>query len=80
MNCVSPGLVVTDINRREIEAHPENFKRRLETIPRGCAGETASLVGPVIALLSKATEHMVGQAVFVDGGISIGDTFLMTKD
>ncbi len=77
VNAVAPGLVVTDINRADIEANPDSFRQRVASIPRGKSGETSLLVAPVIALLSPGTAHMVGQTIFVDGGASIGDTFIM---
>jgi len=72
VNSIAPGLFVTDINRKEIEANPEIFKQRVEDIPRGKVGEPSFLVAPVIAFLAPGTNHMVGQTVFVDGGASIG--------
>jgi NAD(P)-dependent dehydrogenase (short-subunit alcohol dehydrogenase family) len=72
VNSISPGLVLTDFNRKEIEANPEVFRQRVEDIPRGKVGEPASLVAPVIALLTSGTDHMIGQTLAVDGGTSIG--------
>lgn len=79
VNAVAPGMIVTDINRKEVEANPENFKKRVASIPRGKAGETSSVVAPVVALLSPGARHIVGQTIFCDGGSSIGDTFVMNK-
>ena len=72
VNSIAPGLFVTDINRKEIEANPEIFKQRIADIPRGKVGEPSLLVAPVIALLAQGTDHMVGQTLSVDGGTSIG--------
>jgi NAD(P)-dependent dehydrogenase (short-subunit alcohol dehydrogenase family) len=72
VNSISPGLFLTDINRKEIEANPEVFKQRIADIPRGKVGEPAFLVAPVIALLTPGTDHMIGQTLVVDGGTSIG--------
>lgn len=80
VNSVAPGMVVTDINRKDVEANPDSFRKRIDSIPRGRAGETSSLVAPVIALLSPGCAHIVGQTIFCDGGLSIGDTFVMGKN
>ncbi|MDR1315616.1 MAG: SDR family oxidoreductase [Spirochaetales bacterium] len=72
VNSISPGLFVTDINRKEIEANPEIFRQRVADIPRGKAGEPPLLVAPVVALLTPGTDHMVGQTLAVDGGTSAG--------
>lgn len=77
VNSVAPGIIVTEINRKQIEANPDSFKKRVGSIPRGVAGRTEWLVAPVIMLLSPGSAHMTGQTVFVDGGCTAGDTFVM---
>ncbi len=77
VNCVAAGIVVTDFNRADIEKHPESFKKRINAIPRGKPGETSLMVSPVITLLSPGSAHIVGQTIFVDGGATIGDTYVM---
>ena len=77
VNSVAPGLVLTEINRQDAALYPHSVQKRIDSIPRGKAGEPSSIVGPVIALLSPATNHMVGQTIFVDGGFTVGDMFVM---
>lgn len=77
VNSVAPGIIVTEINRKQVEANPDSYKKRVESIPRGVAGKTQWLVAPVIMLLSPGSEHMTGQTIFVDGGCTAGDTFVM---
>lgn len=77
VNSVAPSMIVTEINRKQIEENPDSYKRRVESIPRGVAGRTEWLVAPVIMLLSPGSVHMTGQTVFVDGGCTAGDTFVM---
>lgn len=78
INSVAAGIVVTDFNRGDINSHQESFKRRVDAIPRGKPGETSLVVAPVISLLSPGSAHIVGQTVFVDGGSTIGDTYVMS--
>ena len=80
VNSVAPGMIVTDINRKQIEENPRSYEKRIESIPRGCAGRTEWLVAPVIMLLSPGSVHMTGQTVFVDGGCTAGDTFVMEAE
>ena len=80
VNSVAPGMIVTDINRKQIEENPRSYEKRIESIPRGCAGRTEWLVAPVIMLLSPGSVHMTGQTVFVDGGCTAGDTFVMETE
>ena len=79
VNVLSPGLVVTDINRATVMANPDGYRRRIEAIPRGVPGRVEWLVGPVVMLLSPGSVHLTGQVICVDGGISTGDTFVMDK-
>ena len=79
VNVLSPGLVVTDINRATIMANPDGYRRRIEAIPRGGPGRLEWLVSPVVMLLSPGSAHLTGQVICVDGGISTGDTFVMDR-
>ena len=80
VNAIAPGMIVTDINRKQVEANPDSFLKRIESIPRGCAGKEQWLVAPVVMLLSDGAPHLTGQSIFCDGGSSIGDTFIMEKE
>lgn len=80
VNAIAPGMIVTDINRQQIEANPESFAKRTESIPHGCPGRAEWLVSPIIMLLSDGAPHLTGQTIYVDGGSSIGDTFIMEKE
>lgn len=80
VNCIAPGLIVTDINRKEIEANPDSFQKRVAGIPRGQAGDVADLVGPTVMLLSDAGAHIIGQTISCDGGTTAGDMFVMESN
>lgn len=77
VNSIAPSMIVTDINRKQIEENPDSYRKRVESIPRGCPGRTEWLVSPVIMLLSPGSIHLTGQTIFVDGGCTAGDTFVM---
>ncbi len=80
VNAICPSLIVTDINRHLIESNPENFAKRVQSIPRGVAGRVEWLVAPIVCLLSKGSIHLTGQSIFVDGGSSSGSTFVLDNN
>ena len=79
VNSIAPGLIITDINRADYEKYPQSLVERVSSIPHGRAGEPSDLIAPVVALLSPSCSHIVGHTLFVDGGITIGDTFVLRK-
>lgn len=79
VNSIAPGLILTDINKADYEKYPQSLVERVASIPHGRAGETSDIIAPIVALLSPSCSHIVGQTVFVDGGITIGDTFVLRK-
>ena len=69
-NCVSPGTILTDINRRKFE--DEGFRRRrIERIPVGRLGEPVDVVGAVILLASDESSFINGASIMVDGGQTV---------
>ena len=70
VNAIAPGLFDTDMSQAVFE-NPELYKQIVAGIPRGRHGEPADLAGTVVYLCSRASDHMVGQVLHVDGGASI---------
>lgn len=77
VNSVAPGLVFTDINKKDYEANPAPFDRIIDEFPTGKPATTDMMVGIVIALLSPCTKNIVGQTIFCNGGITIGEHFIV---
>jgi NAD(P)-dependent dehydrogenase (short-subunit alcohol dehydrogenase family) len=70
VNALSPGLTLTDINRKDLE--DEKFlKARLERIPLGKVMNPEDLVGAALFLASSESQMATGITVQVDGGTSI---------
>ncbi len=69
-NCVSPGTVLTDINRKKFEDKGVRA-RRIERIPLGRLGEPADVVGAVIFLASDESYFVTGASSMVDGGQTV---------
>ncbi|MBR6029341.1 MAG: 3-oxoacyl-ACP reductase FabG [Clostridia bacterium] len=68
VNCVSPGLVRTDMNA-SLDA--ETLDAIAEDTPLGRQGETADIAGAVRFLLSKEASFITGQVLGVSGGLVI---------
>ncbi|MGK6319982.1 SDR family oxidoreductase [Sphingomonas sp. DT-204] len=70
VNCIAPGLIKTDFARALWDT-PEAEKRSSEQTPLRRLGEPEDIAGAVVYLASPASRYMTGQAVVVDGGVTI---------
>jgi NAD(P)-dependent dehydrogenase (short-subunit alcohol dehydrogenase family) len=70
VNALAPGLVRTDINRKDLE--DEGFlKMRVARIPLGRVMNPEDLVGAAVFLASPESDSMTGATLQVDGGRGI---------
>ena len=71
VNAICPGLIETDLNRRDI-ADPAFRERRLARIPLREIGTPDDVVGGVVFLASNEEARLVtGASLFIDGGQTI---------
>jgi NAD(P)-dependent dehydrogenase (short-subunit alcohol dehydrogenase family) len=70
VNSLAPGLVRTPLTRGVIDDPRFGSWMRLHT-PNGKIPEPAVCGGAAVFLLSDAAEHIEGQTLYVDGGMSI---------
>ena len=70
VNCIAPGLIRTDFARALWE-DPELLKQRSETTPLRRIGEPDEIAGAAVFLASPAGSFVTGQAIVVDGGVTI---------
>src|SRR6478752_9051957 len=69
VNCVTPGLIATDINKGKI---PEDKRQSiLDGIPLGRIGEPDDVAGVVLFLASDLSKYLTGVTVDVNGGMLI---------
>jgi NAD(P)-dependent dehydrogenase (short-subunit alcohol dehydrogenase family) len=69
VNCVTPGLIATDINKGKI---PEDKRQTiLDGIPLGRIGEPADVAGVVLFLASDLSKYCTGITLDVNGGMLI---------
>ncbi|WP_024303990.1 SDR family NAD(P)-dependent oxidoreductase [Pseudogulbenkiania sp. MAI-1] len=69
VNCVTPGLIATDINKGKI---PEDRRAAiLEGIPLARIGEPADVAGCIVFLASDLSKYCTGVTLDVNGGMLI---------
>jgi NAD(P)-dependent dehydrogenase (short-subunit alcohol dehydrogenase family) len=67
VNAIAPTVVETELTR-DLLSNPETAKSTLARIPLGRLALPEDIVGPTIFLVSKASDFVTGQIVYVDGG------------
>jgi 2-dehydro-3-deoxy-D-gluconate 5-dehydrogenase len=70
VNCIAPGLFDTDMSRGVLD-NPDVYRSIMASVPRGVHGVPGDLAGSIVFLCSRASDHMIGQTLHVDGGSSI---------
>ncbi len=70
VNCLAPGMVATDMTKEYLKDE-KNLKEYLSRIPSGRYAQPDELAGAIVFLASKASDHMTGQVLVIDGGESL---------
>lgn len=70
VNCIAPGLIRTDFARALWEDE-QMLAQRTATTPLRRIGEPDEIAGAAIFLASQAGSFVTGQAIVVDGGVTI---------
>ncbi len=70
VNCIAPGLIRTDFARALWE-DPERIRAANEQVPLRRIGEPDEIAGAVVFLAADASRFMTGQAMVIDGGVTI---------
>jgi NAD(P)-dependent dehydrogenase (short-subunit alcohol dehydrogenase family) len=70
VNCIAPGLVKTDFARALWE-DPARIAASNQSTPLRRIGEPHEIAGAVVYLASAASAFMTGQAMVIDGGVTI---------
>jgi NAD(P)-dependent dehydrogenase (short-subunit alcohol dehydrogenase family) len=70
VNCIAPGLIRTDFARALWE-NPEALAARNAETPLRRIGEPDEIAGAAVYLASPASSFMTGQALVVDGGVTV---------
>ena len=70
VNCIAPGLIKTDF-AKALWDNPDILKRSTQHAPLRRIGEPDEIAGAAVFLASKAGAFMTGQAIVIDGGVTI---------
>ncbi|HCX61546.1 SDR family oxidoreductase [Sedimentibacter sp.] len=70
VNAIGPGYFETEMTKPIFE-NPDNIRRFKERIPFGRTGFPEDLIGTAVFLASTASDYIVGQTIYVDGGYLI---------
>ena len=70
VNCIAPGLIVTDFARALYE-NPERRAAREAATPLRRLGQPEDIAGAALLLASPAGAYITGQTIVVDGGTMI---------
>jgi len=73
VNSLLPGWFTTDMTDwiRNWPEYSEALKEMIQRTPRGRFGEPDELAGAVVFLASRASDHMTGADLVIDGGFSV---------
>lgn len=67
VNAVAPGLVSTDMSKRELKTGPG--KEKIRSIPIGRIASPEEIVDVVVFLCSQEASYITGQTINVNGGM-----------
>jgi len=72
VNCVSPGLVNTDMWNATRRERPNLANAYETTVPWKRLGEPSEIAAAILFLVSDEAEYITGQTLSVNGGVFIG--------
>lgn len=71
VNAVNPGLIDTQIARDVVTGDEQAYGEIAKSVPIGRAGRPEEIASAVLWLCSPQASYVVGQALTVDGGMTI---------
>jgi NAD(P)-dependent dehydrogenase (short-subunit alcohol dehydrogenase family) len=72
VNAVNPGLIDTQIARDVVSGSEQAYAELAKQVPMGRAGRPEEIAAAVLWLCSPAASYVVGHALTVDGGLTVG--------
>jgi len=71
VNAVNPGLIDTQVARDVVSGSEDAYNDIAKQVPIGRAGRPEEIAAAVLWLCSPAASYVVGQAITVDGGMTV---------
>jgi NAD(P)-dependent dehydrogenase (short-subunit alcohol dehydrogenase family) len=71
VNAVNPGLIDTQIARDVVSGREDAYNHIAKNVPIGRAGRPEEIAATVLWLCSPGASYIVGQAITVDGGMTV---------
>ena len=71
VNAVNPGLIDTQIARDVVSGDEQAYAEIAKHVPIGRAGRPEEIASAVLWLCSSGASYVVGQALTVDGGMTV---------
>lgn len=72
VNAVNPGLIDTQIARDVVSGNEQAYDEIARNVPIGRAGTPDEIASAVLWLCSPGASYVVGHALTVDGGMTVG--------
>ena len=71
VNSIAPGLTYTNILKKVFENNEGVESEYIKMIPQKKIADPKDIANVILFLLSKESNYITGQTIYVDGGISI---------
>jgi NAD(P)-dependent dehydrogenase (short-subunit alcohol dehydrogenase family) len=72
VNAVNPGVIATQIARDVVKDDDDAYAEMIAKVPMGRPGTSDEIASAVLWLCSDAASYLVGQAITIDGGLTVG--------
>jgi NAD(P)-dependent dehydrogenase (short-subunit alcohol dehydrogenase family) len=71
VNAVNPGLIDTQVARDVVSGDEQAYEHIAKHVPIGRAGRPEEIASAVLWLCSSGASYVVGQAITLDGGMTV---------